>query len=48
VITSTIIRVVGYVAHTWESTGVYRVVMGKSEGKNHLEDISIDQRKILK
>jgi len=42
------IRVVGYVAHTWETTGVYRVVMGKFEGKNHLEDLGIDWRKILK
>jgi hypothetical protein len=39
VITSRLMRVVGHVAHTWESTGVYRVVM---------EDLGIDQRKILK
>jgi hypothetical protein len=32
----------------WESTGAYRVVMGKSEGKNHLDDLGIDWRKILK
>ena len=48
VITSRMMRVVGYVAHTWESTGVYRVVMGKYEGKKHLEDLGIDRRKILK
>jgi hypothetical protein len=48
VITSRMMRVVGHVAHTWENTGVYRVVMGKFEGKNHLEELGIDQRKILK
>ena len=48
VITSRMIRVVGYVAHTWESTGAYRVVMEKFKGNNHLEDLGIDGRKILK
>ena len=38
----------GYVADMWECTGVYRVVMGKYEGKKHLEDLGIDRRKILK
>jgi hypothetical protein len=32
--------------HMGLSTGAYRVVMGKSGGKNHLEDLGIDWRKI--
>ena len=48
VIKSRMMRLVGHVAHMRGSTGAYRVFMGKSEGKNHLEDLSIDGRKILK
>ena len=29
-------------------TGVYRVLVGKPEGKNHLEDLVVDGRIILR
>ena len=29
-------------------TGVYRVLVGKPEGRNHLEDLGVDGRRILK
>jgi hypothetical protein len=35
-------------AHTGENINVYRVLVGKSEGKNHLEDLGVDGRIILK
>jgi hypothetical protein len=31
-----------------ERRGVYRVFVGKREGKNHLKDLGIDGRVILK
>jgi hypothetical protein len=31
-----------------ESGGVYRVSVGKPEGKNHLEDLGVDGRIILR
>jgi len=31
-----------------ERRGVYRVLVGKSEGKNHLEDPGVDGRIILR
>jgi hypothetical protein len=30
-----------------EMTSVYRVLVGKPEGKKHLEDLGIDGKKIL-
>jgi len=41
-------RLAGYVAHTRERRGAYRVLVGRPEGKNHLEDPGIDGRIILK
>jgi len=41
-------RWAGHVARTGESRGKYRVLVGKPEGKNHLEDPGIDGRKILR
>ena len=38
---------VGHLARMEESRGVYRVVVGKPEGKNHLEDRGLDGRVIL-
>ena len=37
-----------HLEHTGEKTNVYRVLVGKSEGKNHLEDVGVDGRVILK
>jgi hypothetical protein len=37
-----------YVARMGESRGVYRVLVGKPEGKSHLEDPNIDGRIILR
>jgi len=37
-----------HLAHTGEKINAYRVLVGKSEGKNHLEDLGVDGRKILK
>ena len=39
----------GHVAHLrgGERRGVYRVMMGKSEGRDHLEDPGLDGRTIL-
>jgi hypothetical protein len=37
----------GYVARMGERRGVYRVLVGKSEGKGHWEDLGIDERMIL-
>ena len=39
------IRWAGHVA--WRR-GAYRVLVGKHEGQNHLEDLGIDRRIILK
>jgi hypothetical protein len=38
----------GHVARMGERRGVYRVLMGKPEGKNLLEDPSVDRRIILR
>jgi len=32
----------------WESRGVYRVLGGKPEGKDHLEDPGVDGRTVLR
>ena len=41
-------RWVGHVAHMRERRGVYRVLLVKLEGKDHLEDPGIDGRIILR
>jgi hypothetical protein len=41
-------RWTGRVARTGENRGVYRVLVGKHEGKNHLEDPGADGRIILR
>jgi len=41
-------RWVGHVAHMEEKRGVYRALMGKMEGKNHLGDPGEDGRIILR
>jgi hypothetical protein len=38
----------GHVSRIGESRSAYRVLVGKPEGKNHLEVIGIDGRIILK
>ena len=38
----------GYLTRTEERRGIYRVLVGKPEGKSQLEDPGIDQRVILK
>jgi hypothetical protein len=43
-IKSTRMRWVGHVARMEEERNVYRVLMGKSEGNNHLEGQGIDGR----
>jgi len=40
-------RWAGHVAHTGERRGLYRVLVGKPEGKNHLEDPGVDGRIII-
>jgi hypothetical protein len=37
-------RWAGHVAHIGEGRNVYRVLVGKSEGKYHLEDPGVDGR----
>jgi hypothetical protein len=39
---------VGVVAYLGESRGLYRVLVGKPEGKSHLEDTGVDGRIILR
>jgi hypothetical protein len=46
--TSVRMRWAGRVARVGGRRGVYRVLVGKSEGKNHLEDPGIDGRVILR
>ena len=41
-------RWVGHVVRVGERRGVYKVLMGKTEGKSHLEDLGIDGRIILR
>jgi len=48
VIKSRKIRWVGHVSRNGERKGVHRVLVGKPEGKNHLEDSGIDETVILK
>ena len=38
----------GYVACMGERRGIYRILVGKSEGKNHYEDPGIDGRYNIK
>jgi len=42
------VRRLEHLVHMGEKINVYRVLVGKSEGKNHLEDLGIDGRIILK
>jgi hypothetical protein len=39
-------RLVGHVTRIGERGGVYRVLVGKPEGKNHLDDPGVDGRVI--
>jgi hypothetical protein len=48
VIKSRRLRWAGHVACMGESTGTSRVLVGKPEGGNHLEDTGVDGRIILK
>jgi len=48
VIKSRRIRWAGYVVRMGERRGVYRVLVGKPEGKNHLQDPGVDVRIILR
>ena len=48
VIKSRRMRWAGHVARTGERRGLYRVLVGKPEGKNHLEDPGVDGRIILR
>jgi hypothetical protein len=48
VIKSRRLRWAGHVARMGERRGVYRALMGKPEGRNHLEDPGVDGRIILK
>jgi hypothetical protein len=41
-------RLAGHVARTGEKRGVYRVLVGKPEGKKHLGDPEVDGRIILR
>jgi hypothetical protein len=42
------VKLAGHVACMEESRGAYRVLDGKPEGKNHLEDPGVHGRIILK
>jgi hypothetical protein len=48
VIKSRRMRWAGYVARMGEGKGAYRILVGRPEGRNHLEDPGIDGRIILK
>jgi hypothetical protein len=48
VIKSRIMRWVGHVPCMGDRRGAYRVLVGKPEGRDHLEDLGIDERIILK
>jgi len=41
-------RWVGYVARMGDRRGAYRILVGRPEGKGHLEDLGINGRIILK
>jgi hypothetical protein len=47
VIKSKRMRWVGHVTRLGERRGAYRVLVGKSEGENHLEDLDIDRRIVI-
>jgi len=48
VIKSRRMRWVGHVAHMGDGRGLCRVMVGKPEGKDHLEDPGVDGRIILR
>jgi hypothetical protein len=48
VIKSRRMRWAGHVAHMGEGRGVYRVLVGRPEGKRHWEDLGIDGRITLR
>jgi hypothetical protein len=48
VIKSRRIRWVSHVAHTRETGNAYKILVGKPEAKNHMEDLGIDGKIILK
>ena len=48
VIKSRRMRSVGHVARMGERRGVYRLLVGKPEERDHLEDPGVDGRKILR
>jgi hypothetical protein len=41
-------RSAGHVVRTGEGRGAYRILVGRPEGRNHLEDRGVDGRIILK
>jgi hypothetical protein len=48
VIKSRRMRLAGHVARMGEGRGAYRILVGRPEGRNHLEDPGVDGRIILK
>jgi len=48
VVKSRRMRWAGHVAHMGEGRGVYRILVGKPEGKNHWGDPDVDVRIILR
>jgi len=48
VIKSRRMRWAGHVALMWEGRHIYRVLVGKPEGKDHLGDLGVDGRMILR
>jgi hypothetical protein len=48
VIKSRRMRWAGHVARMGEGRGTYRILIGRPEGRNHLEDPGVDGRIILK
>jgi hypothetical protein len=42
------LRWAGHVAHMEDRRGSFRILVGKPEGRNHLEDSGVDTRIILK
>ena len=42
------LRLSGHVARTGESTGAYRVLGGKPQGRSHLEELVVDVRIVVK